>query len=232
VNTEAIDLVGNKNVVIDDELIYTDQDENSEINFTRSERGIDSFEPSCADDSVTGSVNVEVAFLDLPDQIIVNGDVEQTEFFLWVEFDVNSNGVMDAGDVSFELVSKRDPVGEETLTNISDLVAEMQAITKHEGSRTWGTTVSSIPFTVNNDSISFSVPKSLFITLQSISPATPIAVTSRYVYGELGPEFDYFPDVEDFSDGLDNRFLQDVIGDVNGGNVGVDIVTVRVSVTN
>ena len=143
----------------------------------------------------------------------------------------------------FQLSSYRIAGEEESTINIADLTANLWLVTEYESDGSSSTTTSTLHseifFLVEANTISFSVPKSLHIAIQAISQATPISVESVYSFGEQGHERDSFPDLTNYTVGVDTSLLNDTIGDVNDaaseiidGNTIVDIVEVSITVTD
>lgn len=188
----------------------------------------------CQREDINGTIEVLLSFSQLPEEITNPGLSDGYALYnLELDFDINEDGQMDGGDVSFIInVGAGDVAQQESLKFDS-----LYSWVRFRFSPTVSRREINLEYSINGGTILLHVPLTNHVAFSKISEKTPLAVSSYITHladiGAIGAtSSDRLPDTG-FSL-IDNANMHyDEQGDVyGGGSPLVDILSVQVNVIN
>ena len=204
------------------------------LTFEKAQVSIDDLKDSCLDSTATGSVSADITFAQLDEAISlsnINASDNSLEYRLELLFDVNMSGVADDGDLVIGIMEFKYPGSEPVTKSLSALNASLWV--RRSNTRR---VIQSVGFTVENNTMRFTIPKSAHIALRSITQGLPVSIKAYYKNGAQGKQEDRYPNVGGFTSGLDTTLLMDASGDVSGDTPSdqttVDITQISVVVSD
>jgi len=170
------------------------------------------------DNLVEGDIYVSVNFQHFPDTILVNHpstDNLHTEFYLFIEFDVNDNGIEDKGDISFELIHVKRNNDEPKNISTNELETYASIITEVVNETHINSAgLSKISSRVGNNNIAFTTNKSNHTALLNLTSSTRVKVTAYYAESNHDFQWDSFPESGYTPQGIDLTNMLDNSDDV------------------
>lgn len=179
-------------------------------------------QPRCGNAEAVGEVSVAITFQNLPDTIRRT----PTDIYEWkVIFDMDDNMEFGTGDIAFQVSSifGADPSAEQT--SIEEIGADL--FVYYDVGSTTG--IGDISLQIDGNTMVLTAPKSLFTTLESITPQTQIHVSAEYIEDTI-MHSDYLPTNNSFTAVMDTFDIADTMNDQSGTATFVDIINISVTV--
>ena len=170
------------------------------------------------DNLVEGDIYVSINFQQFPDTILVNHaltDNLHTEFYVFIEFDVNGNGIEDEGDISFELIHVKSNDDEPKKINTNELEAYSSIVTEVISETSISTTeLTKLSYSVENNNVAFSINKSSHDALLNLTSSTRVKISASYIDANDEFQWDSFPENGYTPEGIDLTNMLDNSDDV------------------
>ena len=172
--------------------------------------------PACGggDDPPPDTIQVSITVSNLPTQVTINKATTPdgiVEYSWGVTFDMNNDGLINAGDISLRLMHFKPPGGVEVNMNVDSLAADLWLYT----SATRTESQFPIDLFVSGNTITLSVDRSALAELQGINESTMVYFqTSYHDAGRGSSVYDYHPAARTYVNIPMNGLFTDASADV------------------
>lgn len=194
---------------------------------------------SCEDPSLTGSIQVELEFSNLPSLVFINhqeaNNNTREAYSLYIEFDMDSSGDTSVNDLVFEATYGFDNSKPDENISLSNLSASISHINSASDNSSSHTTILSPAFTVDveNNKMLFEINRSQHLALKNISEFTNLNIQTYYRDKDQSVQVDKFPS-SGYTSSIDASSIVDEEGDVEGNfnsDIIVDMINISVKTT-